>query len=131
MLPPQAPINRTSRCYLQGPQHICTDKAATLVKCPGKEVICMLALWHAHFHTFFPDSTEMATYRGLRLWFLDEFFKFTFSPFAWETFMFKEFFLKKELLAGGLLSLSPSLSQAFTFECCQVIMHQLIKTKGI
>lgn len=57
------PINRTNRCYLPGPQHICPDKAATLAS-PGKEVICMFALWRAHFHTFFPDSTEMAMYRG-------------------------------------------------------------------
>lgn len=26
---PPPPINSTNRCYLQGPQHICTDKAAT------------------------------------------------------------------------------------------------------
>lgn len=25
-----SPINRTNRCYLQGPQHICADKAAVL-----------------------------------------------------------------------------------------------------
>lgn len=116
------PINRTNRCYLQGSQHICADKAAAL-GCPGKELICMFALWRAQAHTFLPESSEMATFRESRLWFCMYSSSSPSVPVLEKYSCLKKKVLKKALLAGGLLSsLPPSLSQALTFECCQVIM---------
>lgn len=62
------PTNRTSRCFLQGSEHICAGKAEVL-GCPGKELTFTGALWYAHALPFFPENSEMATLRESRLWF--------------------------------------------------------------
>lgn len=117
-------INRTNRCYLQGPQHICADKAAALkVSWERSDLhVCSLT-GHMLTHCFqkaltWPHSENPGCGSGciLRVHLQTVCLR--------NSHVKKKKKLKKELLAGGLLpSLPPSLSQAFPFECCQVIMY--------